>query len=165
MPLVAPVLFSVEPEGNKIVTDPPLTLVTATMLPELANDPPAALLAPGETTVADVSDRLGVSRSTVTSWIGAGLLTARRAAGRYLVAFTPEAEAACRQRIAASAQIHQQTDTSPPAPGELSPAAVAARLGISRDAVYNWVSCGHLPARHGAGGRLHIRFTPEIEAA
>jgi DNA invertase Pin-like site-specific DNA recombinase/predicted DNA-binding transcriptional regulator AlpA len=127
--------------------------------------PPAALLAPGETTVADVSGRLGVSRSTVTSWIGAGLLTARRAAGRYLVAFTPEAEAACWQRIAASAQIHQQTDTSPPAPGELSPAAVAARLGISRDAVYNWVSCGHLPARHGAGGRLHIRFTTEIEKA
>ena len=127
--------------------------------------PPAALLAPGETTVAEVSDRLGVSRSTITSWIGTGLLTARRAAGRYLVAFTPEAEAACRQRIAASPQIHQHAGTSLPAPGKLSPAAVAARLGISRDAVYNWVSCGHLPARRGPGGRLHIRFTPETEAA
>jgi DNA invertase Pin-like site-specific DNA recombinase/predicted DNA-binding transcriptional regulator AlpA len=127
--------------------------------------PPAALLAPGETTVAEVSDRLGVSRSTITSWIGTGLLTARRAAGRYLVAFTPEAEAACRQRIAASPQIHQHAGTSLPAPGELSPAAVAARLGISRDAVYNWVSCGHLPARRGPGGRLHIRFTTETEAA
>jgi predicted DNA-binding transcriptional regulator AlpA len=84
---------------------------------------------------------------------------------RYLVAFTPEAEAACRQRIAVSAQIHQQTDTSPPAPDEPSPVAVAARLAISRDAVYNWASCGHLPARHGAGGRLPIRFTTEIEAA
>jgi DNA invertase Pin-like site-specific DNA recombinase/predicted DNA-binding transcriptional regulator AlpA len=127
--------------------------------------PPAELLASGEVTVGDVSERLGVSRSTVTSWIGTGLLTARRAAGRYLVAFTPEAEAACRQRIAASAQIHQQADTTPPTPDELSPAAVAARLGISRDAVYNWVSCGHLPARHGAGGRRYIRFTTEVEAA
>jgi DNA invertase Pin-like site-specific DNA recombinase len=127
--------------------------------------PPAALLAPGETTVAEASDRLGVSRSTITSWIGTGLLTARRAAGRYLVAFPPEAEAACRQRIAASPQIHQHVGTTPPAPGELSPAAVAARLGISRDAIYNWVSCGHLPARRGPGGRLHIRFTTETEAA
>jgi len=127
--------------------------------------PPAELLAPGEVTVGDVSQRLGISRSTVTSWIGTGLLTARRAAGRYLVAFTPQAEAACRQHIAASAQIHQQADTTPPAPDELSPAAVAARLGISRDAVYNWVSCGHLPARHGAGGRRYIRLTTEVEAA
>jgi excisionase family DNA binding protein len=126
--------------------------------------PPTALLAPGEATVAEVSDRLGVSRSTVISWIGAGVLPARRVVGRYLIAFAPQAEAACRQRITASPQIHQ-TDISPPAPGELSPAAVAARLGISRDAVYNWVSCGHLPARHGAGGRLHIQFTAEIEAA
>jgi predicted DNA-binding transcriptional regulator AlpA len=45
-----------------------------------------------------------------------------------------------------------------------SPVAVAARLAISRDAVYNWASCDHLPARHGAGGRLPIRFTTEIEA-
>jgi DNA invertase Pin-like site-specific DNA recombinase/predicted DNA-binding transcriptional regulator AlpA len=127
--------------------------------------PPAELLAPGEVTVGDVSQRLGISRSTVTSWIGTGLLTARRAAGRYLVAFTPQAEAACRQHIAASAQIHQQADATPPAPDELSPAAVAARLGISRDAVYNWVSCGHLPARHGAGGRRYIRFTTDVEAA
>jgi len=127
--------------------------------------PPAALPAPGETTVAEASDRLGVSRSTITSWIGTGLLTARRAAGRYLIAFTPEAEAACRQRIAASPQIHQHAGTGLPAPGELSPAAVAARLGISRDAVYNRVSCGHLPARRGPGGRLHIRFTAETEAA
>jgi len=127
--------------------------------------PPAALLAPGETTVAEASDRLGVSRSTITSWIDTGLLTARRAAGRYLIAFTPEAEAACQQRIAASPQIHQHAGTSPSAPGELSPATVAARLGISRDAVYNWVSCGHLPARRGPAGRLHIRFTTETEAA
>jgi len=126
--------------------------------------PSTELFAPGEVTIADVSTRLGVSRSTVTNWIDTGLLASRRAAGRYLVAFTPEAEAACRQRIAASAQIHQ-ADTRPPAPDELSPAAVAARLGISRDAVYNWVSCGHLPARHGAGGRRYIRFTTEIETA
>jgi excisionase family DNA binding protein len=127
--------------------------------------PPAGLLAPGEASVADVSARLGVSRSTVTSWIGTGLLAARRADHRYLVYFTPEAEAACQQRIAASPQIHQPADTSPPAPGELSPAAVAARLGISRDAVYHWIDRGHLPARRGPAGRSYIRLTAEDEAA
>ncbi len=126
--------------------------------------PPAGLLAPGEATIADVSARLGVSRSTVTSWIDTGLLAARRAAHRYLVHFTPEAEAACRQRIATSPQIHP-ADTSPPAPDELSPAAVAARLHISRDAVYHWIDHGHLPARRGPGGRYYIRFTAEDEAA
>src|SRR5260370_21688939 len=110
-----------------------------------------------------VSARLGVSRPTITSWIDTGLLTARRAAHRYLVDFTPEAEAACRQRIATSPQIHP-ADTSPPAPGELSPAAVAARLRISRDAVYHWIDHAHLPARRRPGGRHYIRFTAEDEA-
>jgi DNA invertase Pin-like site-specific DNA recombinase/predicted DNA-binding transcriptional regulator AlpA len=127
--------------------------------------PPAGLLAPGEASVADVSARLGVSRSTVTSWIGTGLLAARRADHRYLVHFTPEAEAACQQRIAASPQIHRPADTSPPAPDELSPAAVATRLGISRDAVYHWIALGHLPARRGPAGRSYIRLTAEDEAA
>jgi DNA invertase Pin-like site-specific DNA recombinase/predicted DNA-binding transcriptional regulator AlpA len=127
--------------------------------------PPAGLLTPGEASVADVSARLGVSRSTITSWIGTGLLAARRADHRYLVHFTPEAEAACQQRIAASPQIHRPADTSPPAPDELSPAAVAARLGISRDAVYHWIALGHLPARRGPAGRSYIRLTAEDEAA
>jgi DNA invertase Pin-like site-specific DNA recombinase/predicted DNA-binding transcriptional regulator AlpA len=127
--------------------------------------PPAGLLTPGEASVADVSARLGVSRSTITSWIGTGLLAARRADHRYLVHFTPEAEAACQQRIAASPQIHRPADTSPPAPDELTPAAVAARLGISRDAVYHWIALGHLPARRGPAGRSYIRLTAEDEAA
>jgi len=46
-----------------------------------------------------------------------------------------------------------------------SPAAVAARLHISRDAVYHWIDHGHLPARRGPGGRYYIRFTAEDEAA
>jgi DNA invertase Pin-like site-specific DNA recombinase/predicted DNA-binding transcriptional regulator AlpA len=127
--------------------------------------PPAGLLTPGEASVADVSARLGVSRSTITSWIGTGLLAARRADHRYLVHFTPEAEAACQQRIAASPQIHRPADTSPPAPDELTPAAVAARLSISRDAVYHWIALGHLPARRGPAGRSYIRLTAEDEAA
>src|SRR5258708_171661 len=93
-----------------------------------------------------------------------GPAPARRAAPRSVVPFPPEAEAACRQRIATSPQIHP-ADTSPPAPDELSPAAVAARLHISRDAVYHWIDHGHLPARRGPGGRYYIRFTAEDEAA
>jgi excisionase family DNA binding protein len=127
--------------------------------------PPAGMQAPGEATVAEVSTRLGVSRSTILAWTDIGVLTARRTADRYLIHFTPEAEAACRQRIASSAQIHQQVDTNPPAPDELTPAAVAARLGISRDAIYHWIDRGHLPARRGPGGRCYIRLTTELEAS
>jgi excisionase family DNA binding protein len=127
--------------------------------------PPAGLLASGEATVADVAARLGVSRSTVIAWIDAGMLTARRVADRYLVDFNSEAEAACRQRIVTSPWIHPDLDTVPPTPDELSPAQVAQRLGISRDAVYHWTQRGCLPARRGPAGRIYIRFTHEVEAA
>jgi excisionase family DNA binding protein len=50
-------------------------------------------------------------------------------------------------------------------PGELSVDQVAARVGISADAVYYWIERGHLAARRTTGGRLCIAFTPEVEAA
>jgi hypothetical protein len=62
----------------------------------------------------------------------------------------PPLAAVCAGRItcsalgtsAASALTGRDTTGSEATGAE--PAAVAAHLGISRDAVYNWVSCGHL---------------------
>lgn len=127
--------------------------------------PKVGLLAPGEATVADVSARLGVARSTIIAWIDEGLLCARRdATDRYLIAFTPDAEAACRERATSSPSV-RRADARPAATHDASPAEVAEVLGISRDAVYNWVRHGHIPARVGPGGRTYVSFTPEVEAA
>lgn len=126
--------------------------------------PAAGLLREDEATVADVSARLEVSRSTVVAWIDEGLLEARRDGfGRYLVLLTPEAEVSCRDRIARSSAI-RRPDARPATPHDVSPAEVARRLGISRDAVYGWARQGHVPSRVGAGGRIFIPFTPEVEA-
>jgi predicted DNA-binding transcriptional regulator AlpA len=151
--------------GHRTGTGRPFDTDAVRLLRRSYGIPPAGLPAPGEATVTDVAARLGVTRSTVIAWIDAGLLTARRAADRYIVDFSSEAEAACRQRIAASPWIHPDLDTSPPTPDELSPAQVAQRLGISRDAVYHWTQRGYLPARRGPAGRSYIRFTLDVEAA
>ena len=50
-------------------------------------------------------------------------------------------------------------------PGEMSVAEVAARLGISTGAVYDWIAWGHLAARRTPTGRLCIAFSTEVEAA
>jgi excisionase family DNA binding protein len=126
--------------------------------------PAPGLLAPAEVTVADVAGRLGVARSTVTAWIHDGLLTARRTAHRYCVNFGPDAEAACRARVAASPWICRPDDNQA-TPHDQTPAQVAERLGISRDAVYNWIRRGHLSARRGQGGRTFVTFTAELEMA
>jgi hypothetical protein len=60
--------------------------------------------------------------------------------------------------------VHKIPTPGPLAPGEISVADAAARLGISADAVYYWIKAGHLPARRGPGNRLAITWTPETEA-
>jgi DNA invertase Pin-like site-specific DNA recombinase len=51
------------------------------------------------------------------------------------------------------------------APGELSVADVAARLGISDGIVYYWIAHGQLEARRAATGRLCIPFSARVEVA
>jgi excisionase family DNA binding protein len=51
------------------------------------------------------------------------------------------------------------------APGELSVADVAARLGVSDGVLYQWIAHGRLEARRAAAGRLRIPFPTEVEAA
>lgn len=127
---------------------------------------PVGLLAPGEATVNDVATRLDVTRSTIIAWIDNGRLTARRhPSGRFLVTFDTDIEAACRHHMATSRQIHREPHSQrPPQADELTPAQVADDLGISRDALYNWIARGYLPARHGPGGHAYINFTPQIQA-
>ena len=42
---------------------------------------------------------------------------------------------------------------------------MATALGVKPDVVYHWAAKGHLPWRRGPGGRKHVDFTPEVEAA
>ena len=129
--------------------------------------PPADLLAPSEATVNDVAARLGVTRSTIIAWITNRRLTARRdTTGRFLITFDPDIEAACHHHIATSRQIHRQPDSDrQPDQDERTPIQIAETLGITRDAIYNWIARGYLPARHGPGGHIYINFTPELAAA
>ena len=50
------------------------------------------------------------------------------------------------------------------APGELSVAQAAGRLGCSTGVVYYWLKTGQLAARRGAGNRLCIPWSSQIEA-
>jgi hypothetical protein len=51
------------------------------------------------------------------------------------------------------------------ADGELTPRAVAERLGVAVGVVHGWLSAGTLPARRSPTGRWCIPFPPEVEAA
>lgn len=124
------------------------------------------LLAPGELTVRDVAGRLGVNQGTVTNWINRGMLPARRGLySRWCIPFGPEVEAAWREHVAASPHVHADIDPRAPTAGERSIAQVATALGVKPDVVYHWAAKGHLPWRRGPGGRKHVDFTPEVEAA
>jgi predicted DNA-binding transcriptional regulator AlpA len=60
--------------------------------------------------------------------------------------------------------VHKIPSPRPLAPGEISVAEAAERLGISANAVYYWIKAGHLPARRGTANRLAITWSAEIEA-
>lgn len=60
--------------------------------------------------------------------------------------------------------IHKIPTPGHLAPGEISVNDAAHRLDITADAVYYWIKVGHLAARRGAGNRLAIAWTPDLEA-
>ena len=128
--------------------------------------PQPGLLQDGETTVADIALRLGISHGAVIHWIARGWLQARRGLNdQSCVSFGPDVEAACHQRVARSAHIHQPDSTDPQADHELTVGEVAAILEISTNVVYYWIERHHINARRGPSGRLYIPFSPETEAA
>ena len=109
--------------------------------------------------------RLKISTSTVHDWLTTGQLPARRArGGHWAITFTPDVEAACHERLAASGHIHRDADDHDRRPGELSIAETAARLGVKPDVVYYWAQRGYLPTRRGKSGRRWIHYSDQIEA-
>jgi excisionase family DNA binding protein len=85
----------------------------ATAISQLRSDhhmPPQPLLRDGELTVSQVARRLGISRGAVYYWIRHGQLAARRDHGsRLCLPFPPEVEQQCRERIATSGHLPDQT--------------------------------------------------------
>ncbi|MGH9796827.1 MAG: hypothetical protein ACRD5D_01570, partial [Candidatus Polarisedimenticolia bacterium] len=71
-------------------------------------EPPASC----EHTVGHVAAELGISINVVYYWIENEQVDARKGpGGRWLISFTPEQEAACRRRVAAS--VHLKPTTQP----------------------------------------------------
>jgi excisionase family DNA binding protein len=54
---------------------------------------------------------------------------------------------------------------APYAPGEVSVAEAARRLGCSTGVIYYWIEAAQLDARRGPGNRLRIPWTARVEAA
>jgi excisionase family DNA binding protein len=75
---------------------------------QIPSPPP---FAPGELSVRELAERLGVSNGVVYYWIAHGQLDARRGpANRHRIPFPSEAEQGCRQRVANSVHIKTPTE-------------------------------------------------------
>jgi DNA invertase Pin-like site-specific DNA recombinase len=143
----------------------PFDRVAVTNMRHYHHIPQPGLLQQGETTVADIARRLGISHGAVICWIARGRLVARRGLNdQWCVPFGPEIEAACRARVARSAHIHPPDTTDPQSDHELTVGEVAAVLCISTHMVYYWIERHHIQSRRGPAGRLYIPFSPNIEA-
>ena len=152
--------------GHTTGTGQPFDVDAAGNLRHYHHIPYPGLLAPGELTPRQVAELLGVSTGTVHYWITTGFLPARRGpAGRWCIPFPPQVENACRQRATGSPHQHTDIDPTPPTDDEYSIADVATRLGVKPDVVYHWTQRHHLPSRRAPGGRVWIRFTPDVQAA
>jgi DNA invertase Pin-like site-specific DNA recombinase len=152
--------------GHTTGTGQPFDVDAAGNLRHYHHIPYPGLLAQGELTPRHVAELVGVSTGTVHYWITTGLLPARRGpAGRWCIPFPPQIEQACRQRATGSPHQHTDIDPEPRRHDEHSVVEVAARLGIKPDVVYHWTQRRYLPSRQAPGGRVWIRFTPDVEAA
>ena len=127
---------------------------------------------PGEISVAAAAQRLGCSTAVLYHWIHTGQLTARRGQGnRFCLPWNDQIEAGCHRRIQQSAHLGRTArprklpaPSSPAAGDEVSVTEAAYRLGCSTGVIYYWIETGKLDARHGAGSRLHVPWTDQIQA-
>ncbi len=127
---------------------------------------PAGLLQPGEVTVSNIAQRLGISTGTVTHWIHRGWLPARRGLNnQWCIPFDPDVEGACRQRVTDSTHLPRVDDPTPATDNERTVNQIAATLGISTNVVYYWIERHHVDARRGPGGRWLITFDSNTETA
>ena len=123
------------------------------------------LLDAGELTAGDVASRLGVTTSTVTSWVARGLFPARKGLyNRWCIPFPPELEDTWRSYLAGCTQVHNDIDPrhgpkrtyyrpgGPVAGGKTGGRVPLGRLRPPTD----WT---------GPAGRKYVHFTSEIETA
>jgi DNA invertase Pin-like site-specific DNA recombinase len=128
--------------------------------------PQPGLLQPGEVTVTELAERLGISSGAVTHWIHRSWLNARRGLNnQWCIPFDPDVEHACHQRVATSIHLPHVDNPTPARDGERTVAQVAAALHISTNVVYYWIEHHHVDARRGPGGRWLITLTADVEAA
>jgi IS30 family transposase len=129
------------------------------------NIPSAASLHDGTLPASQVAKQLGVCPHTIINWINKGWLAGHRGLdNRWHVPFGPEVEAACRERIAQSAQINRPDDGEHQKAHEYTVRHVATELGVSIDVVYYWLNHHHIEARRGHDGSWFVNFDARTEA-
>jgi hypothetical protein len=129
------------------------------------NIPSAASLHDGTLPASQVATRLGVCPHTVINWINKGWLTGHRGLdNRWHVPFGPEIEAACRERIAQSTQIHHPDSSEQQKAHECTVGQTATDLGVSVHVVYYWIHHHQIDARRGPGGAWLVNFDPLTKA-
>ncbi|QCX82442.1 Helix-turn-helix domain protein (plasmid) [Streptomyces sp. YIM 121038] len=123
---------------------------------------------PGEITVQQAADRLGVVCHVLYYWIRLGRLTARKGPDtRWCIPWDQETETACRNWLARPEQfVPHGTGSRPLSEGhdELSIQQAAARLGALPAAIAYQIRAGRLTARHLRNGRVAIAWDDDIEA-
>ena len=129
------------------------------------NIPSAEFFTDGSLPASQVAKRLGITPNAVIDWIDKRWLPARRGLNnRWRVPFGPEVEAACRERVAQSAQTHRPDSSEPQAEHERSAKEVATELGVSAYVVYHWIERHYVQARRGPGGRWLVNFDANSQA-
>ncbi len=129
------------------------------------NIPSAASLHDGTLPAAQIAKRLGVSPHTIINWINKRWLSGHRGLdNRWHVPFGPEVEAACRERIALSTQIHRSEGSEQQEAHEHTVRQAATELGVSVDVVYYWIKHHHIQARRGPDRSWLVNFDPTTEA-
>jgi hypothetical protein len=151
--------------GHRTAHSRPFDAGSAGNLRQYYKIPSPAPVSHDELTISEAAGKTGVSIQTIKYWIDRGYLTAHRGpAGLWAIPFTPDVEAACRQRAARSIHQHKDIIREPRRNGEYSITETAARLGINPPRIYAWIKEGTLTARRGPGARLWITLTPQAEA-
>lgn len=111
---------------------------------------------PGEFSVEELAEKLGVKQHVVRTWIEKGVVKSRRAYGyRYWITVTAIDEEKLRQRV-------QQQDLKRN-PGEFSIEELAKKFDINEHVVRSWIKEGVIKSRKANGYRYWILLTPEEE--
>jgi DNA invertase Pin-like site-specific DNA recombinase/predicted site-specific integrase-resolvase len=130
--------------------------------------PRTAALPDGQITVKAAAAILDVKPGAVYYWVEHHRLQAvKDAGGRWRIIWSPEIEADCRAKIAASGHLNPAGPGSrplpDPAPDEITVHQAAAVLGIDDEHIYYWIRIGRLPAGKDDTGRWHIPWTARTE--